>query len=226
MDSTNAMPEVPQAMKHWKAAWLRVQKLYKGVGASWWSLTKALNDIFDDAEFRADNGLRDDLAAAEWIDSKLPEIPLGYMELRTILKHYPKRADWENTKLSKLRDSIKPVAPESRVKPAKKRPDIKHLKRERDYYASRARFLAKELEATKQSKPVPMPPRPSEVAATARASIRNDVGRLEYHARELQSAIADVTATAAHLPDHAIHALATLYQAIEAVLAEAGQLIA
>lgn len=104
-----------QSLKPWKVAWLEAQATCRGLGAHLWSLTQSLNRVFDDAEFRADNNLRDDLAAADWIDSHLPEIPLGYMELRTIIKHYPDKSTWEELKLSRLRDSIRFARSEPKV---------------------------------------------------------------------------------------------------------------
>ena len=157
-------------MKHWKAVWLNAQKFCKGVGGNLWSLTRAINDIFDDAEFRADNGLRDDLAAAEWIDSKLPHIPLSYMELRVILKHYPDRIDWEKTKISKLRESIRPAKRERQPKPMEpKRPTIEEVAKQRDYFKARSRFLEGELAATNQGAALPLGLRP---AASSRGSCR------------------------------------------------------
>lgn len=229
MKSTKATNATP-TMKHWKRAWMDAQKFCKGIGANLWNLTKAVNEIFDDAEFRADNGLRDDLAAADWIDSRLLHVPFGYMELRLILEHYPNRSDWEKTKIAKLRDSIRQVPSEKKPKPpAQKKPTVEEVAKERDYYASRARFLERELEATSaapgaDSRVLPRP-RVSDIEATARASTRNDMQRLEYHARELQSAIDRVTSDRTALSDNAIQALATLHQAIETVLESVGQLV-
>lgn len=230
MKSTTPIAD-PQQMKPWKRTWLDAQKFCTGIGANLWNLTRAINEIFDDAEFRADNGLRDDLAAADWIDSHLLHIPLGYMELRIILQHYPNRVDWEKTKISKLRESIaQAVRVEKKPKPIKKRPTIESLSRERDYYASRAKHLASELEASAQTTP-PLPPpipkpRQADLEAAARACVRNDVQRLEYHARELLAVIDTIRFSGAELPHSAIDALTALYTATEAVLTEAGQLIA
>jgi hypothetical protein len=132
-------------MKRWKAAWLNVNRLYKGLRANLWKLTQLLNEIFNDAEFRADNGLRDDLAAADWIDSKLSELPIGYMELRTILEHYPDKASWEGSKLSKLRDSIKPTARSKPAKPRAAKQDVAQFKREAEFYKAKAKTLERKV---------------------------------------------------------------------------------
>jgi hypothetical protein len=143
MVSTNE--KTTAGMKHWKAAWLNANRLYKGLRANLWKLTQLLNEIFDDAEFRADNGLRDDLAAADWIDSKLPELPIGYMELRTILAYYPDKASWEGTKLSKLRDSIKPTARSKPAKPRAAKQDVAQFKREAEFYKAKAKTLERKV---------------------------------------------------------------------------------
>lgn len=150
MVSTNDNGE--SKMKAWKAAWLNANRCYKGFRANLWRLTTILNSVFDDAEFRADNGLRDDLSAAEWIDSRLPELPIAYLELRTILEYYPDRSSWEGTKLSKLRDSIKPASRSRPAKPRGKKGDANRIARERDYYAARAKHLEQQVaeQAVKQ----------------------------------------------------------------------------
>lgn len=210
MKSTDATP----TMKRWKAVWLNAQKFCKGVGGNLWSLTRAINDIFDDSEFRADNGLRDDLAAAEWIDSKLPHIPLSYMELRVILEHYPDRIDWEKTKISKLRESIRPAKRERQPKPTEpKRPTIEEVAKQRDYFEARSRFLESELTATNQGAGIAPRPRPADLEAAARAVSRNDGAAITHHARELTRILA-ASATKEALSDDVVGALAELHAVI------------
>lgn len=143
-----------RGMKSWKSAWLRANRCYKGIRVNLWQLTTIINEMFDDAEFRADNGLRDDLEAADWIDEKLTELPIGFLELRTILHHYPDRTSWEGTKLSKLRDSIKPAKASTPAKPYAAKPDARQLTRERDFFKARAVVLEKQLQSANKPKVV------------------------------------------------------------------------
>lgn len=109
-------------MTQWKAVWLKVNRQYKGLRADLWEITTLLNEIFDDAEFRAENNLRDDFAAAEWFDSRLPELPVDFMDLRKIMESYPAKNDWRDQKLSVMLEAIRTgIRPVERAKPPKKR---------------------------------------------------------------------------------------------------------
>jgi len=152
----------------WKKLLLDAKRHYANLATNLYKLTKALVALYDDAEFRAEIGARNNLE--EWIDQEFPGLPFRFVELRAILEHYPKEKDWAANKLSVLADAIPEVETEKkeRKKPERiTKKEFDALVREKEHYQYRAEFLdgrVKELE---------------EELAAARGTIARLEGRLE-----------------------------------------------
>ncbi len=96
----------------WKKLLLQAKKLNTKIGMWIYRRTKILLEIFDDAEFRAEIGLRDDLQAAEWLDKEFKGVALKFLQLRAILNEYPDEKQWMDGDLQTMFNSIKPNKPE------------------------------------------------------------------------------------------------------------------
>ncbi len=146
-----------QTEKRWKKALLEARQQADRGLTCLFRQTKLLIEIFDDAEFRADAGLRDDLQAAEWLDAEFPNAPLKFLEMRAILQAFPEEKDWREQSLQEMFASIKPSKPEGQVQHARmsiKKADYEKACEERDHYKARAKYLDEqvaELEADRDT---------------------------------------------------------------------------
>jgi hypothetical protein len=99
-----------------QAAQLRGQG---GVGA--FKRTKLLVEVFDDRDFRLDNGNIDDFKCAAILDTYVEDLALQFFDLRAMLEVFPKRSDWEQGKLRTMHQTVQDrrPRPERAVKPRK-----------------------------------------------------------------------------------------------------------
>lgn len=71
-------------------------------GSTAFRRTAVLNQVFLDRDFRADLGNSDDFACAMVLDEYVEDLCLTFLELRSILVHFPTASDWADGKLSTL----------------------------------------------------------------------------------------------------------------------------
>lgn len=99
-----------QTPASWKQHLKEAKAYYQKLTACCWRLAKVLVAIFDDAEFRADVGARDDVDAADWIDAEFPGLPLRFLQLRAVLAAYPTEAALRGADLVELFEVIQTEA--------------------------------------------------------------------------------------------------------------------
>jgi len=152
----SASSDKTETMKPWKQHLLEARQHYGRLNASLWRWTKAMAAVFDDAEFRADNQLRDDFAAAAWIDQEFPGLPFGFLELRAILTVFPEEKSWRNAKLSDLWDRARDTARLADDRPRRTisritKAEHQAVVEERDFWKARAEYLEKENSKLKET---------------------------------------------------------------------------
>lgn len=94
-------------MKEYKKLVLRLESLAKEARASLYERITLANQIFSDEEFRSDRGLQDDWAAAKELDAYFqPDTGFKFLDLRSLVEHFPFKNDWETTSLRHLWDRM------------------------------------------------------------------------------------------------------------------------
>lgn len=134
------------AVKAWKRKLLDAKKQHGRGMVCIYRQTRLLNEVFRDAEFRADVNLRDDLEAADWLDTEVPsESALGFLQLRSVLEQYPEEKDWEAGKLRAMFASLQPEKPKAdrptHTRKVIKQAEFKAACDERDHFKLRAEQL-------------------------------------------------------------------------------------
>lgn len=88
--------------KMYKERLLDARKLRGKSGVKAYDRAKLLVVVFDDGEFRQDCGNLDDFRAAELLDEYVDDLCIGFLDLRAMLAHYPRRRQWADGRLAKM----------------------------------------------------------------------------------------------------------------------------
>ena len=91
--------------KPYKRLLIQAKNLQANAKANVYKRVKLLVQVFDDADFRIDYGA-DDFVLAGILDQYIADIGWGFMELRSIIEHFPDEADWKTGRLSKMHDEV------------------------------------------------------------------------------------------------------------------------
>jgi len=140
----------------WKDLLLKAKQLDRRVMANLYERTSLLVRIFDDAEFRADVGARDDHQAADWLDAEMnADVGLNFLQLRAIFLEFPKQHAWQDTTLRELYAQLRPAEPAD--KPPKKRTavklaDFKRACEDRDNYRAQVESLNEQVASLKKER--------------------------------------------------------------------------
>jgi hypothetical protein len=86
----------------YKALLLQARALRGKAGTKAFDRAAILVKVFEDGEFRQDCGNLDDFRAAELLDEYVEDLALGFLDLRAMLAHYPRRRQWAEGRLSKM----------------------------------------------------------------------------------------------------------------------------
>ena len=89
-------------VKSWKRSLIECRSLMGQAGESAYHRVQKLLVVFNDGEFRADNGLLDDFEAGEHLDEFTQDLALTFIELRALLDHFPKIDRWKTGKLKMM----------------------------------------------------------------------------------------------------------------------------
>lgn len=116
--------------------------------------TKLLAEIFSDQDWRNDVGLRDDFAAADWLDGEFRDLGLTFMQCRALLEEWPEAKRWKQGDLLGMWEELREkrrVADEER--PKTKRTIVTKqmyadLEDEKEELEVRNRYLERELQST------------------------------------------------------------------------------
>ena len=110
--------------------------------------TQLLNEVFDDTDFRADLGNADDFKAASALDRYVDDTPYGFLQLRSMLKAFPERKQWEKMT---LRDIYQQTLEANRPKREVSRPAVKRAtKEDLETLETRAKTAEARLKHTEQ----------------------------------------------------------------------------
>jgi hypothetical protein len=93
MSATNQVTEISARL--WKAKEIELRDLKTSATASIYRRAVLGNEIFNDAEYRTDNGVADDSDALAKLSRFFDDLCVSFGELQTILKHFPVEADWK-----------------------------------------------------------------------------------------------------------------------------------
>jgi len=135
-------------VREWKTLLLEAKKLTKQIGVFVYRRTKLLVQIFEDAEFRAEVGARDDLEAAGWLDAEFKGTALAFLQLRAILAKYPEEKAWKDGDLQKMFDNVKPETVEGetpRTRTVVKLAEYKRACDDREHYKTRSEYLEERI---------------------------------------------------------------------------------
>ena len=94
-------PDGP-SMLPYKAALLEVRRLRGKAGRSAYSRAKLLVQVFEDRDFRTDNGNCDDFKAAALLDDYVEDLCLTFLDLRGLLA----RNSWREGRLMKMQQQM------------------------------------------------------------------------------------------------------------------------
>ena len=97
--STNKASDDPRAYKKLliEALALRAQG-----GKSAYQRAKLLVQVYQDRDFRAEAGNVDDFRAAEVLDEYVEDLALQFLELKSMIEHFPKESQWGEGKLRSM----------------------------------------------------------------------------------------------------------------------------
>lgn len=139
--------------KNWKRLWLKAAALTGRMTVTLYRRTKLLVAVFEDAEFRADNDLRDDEQIGDYIDDHFPPLGLTFLQLRYLLQRYPKESQWKGANLAGLYAGARAADSAGQEESnAQKRTSTRITKaqyeeacRDRDHWKARSAYLSKQV---------------------------------------------------------------------------------
>jgi hypothetical protein len=86
----------------YKQILLEVKKLQGQAGVAAFDRITLLVQVFEDKDFRADQGDFDDIRAGEFLSDFCEDLSLNFWQLRAILEHFPNRDSWGGGKLATM----------------------------------------------------------------------------------------------------------------------------
>ena len=86
----------------YKTKLLEARKLRGKSGVKAFDRARILCLVFDDGQFRQECGNLDDFRAAELLDEYVDDLAVGFLDLRAMVKAYPKRSQWADGKLGRM----------------------------------------------------------------------------------------------------------------------------
>ncbi len=176
--------KIPKPTVGWKKLLTEARELQGQLCVMIYRRTKILAQIFNDAQFRADNSLRDDFEVADWLDAEFKGTALGFLQLRAMLEMFPDEADWKAGDLATMHEKVLTAHEEaSRPEEKRTRKSVK-VAEHTETCEDRDRWKAK---ATKAEAVVEM--RESEVERLRRENgeLRRENELLHARVRELES---------------------------------------
>ncbi len=114
-----------ETAKTYKKLLLKCLALRKQGGKSAFERTKLLVSVFENQEFRLDNGNLDDFKLAEVLDQYVEDVFLDeenvFLKLKAMLDHFPNESQWESGKLRTMYNEMleSRLLPTKEVKPRK-----------------------------------------------------------------------------------------------------------
>ena len=138
--------------KPYKRRLLKARELRKYAAGKNYDRTKLLVAVFDDREFRADNGNADDLAAAAILDAEIEDLGLEFLQARALLEYFPDRQQWASGLLVNMyqelldgkRIKVTTEAPKQKRNSATLA-ELEETQRQSKHWEARASFLGNEV---------------------------------------------------------------------------------
>lgn len=137
----------------YKKLLIKAERLRGKGGEAAYERAKILVAVFNDTDFRLDNGNIDDFKAAEALDDYVQDLCLSFRQLQDLLTYYPEKAQWSEGKLRSMHDEIlsQRSTPEKAVKPRRSASlaQVQSLEKENEqlaYQLKKAQKRIKQLE--------------------------------------------------------------------------------
>lgn len=188
--------------KQYKRLLIQVKNLQQNAKANVYKRVSLLVQVFNNEGFRLDHGA-DDFVLSGILDQYVADIGWGFMELRSILDHFPNEADWKTNRLSKMHDDVvrdrrsKAAAEKQQDAPVRRKPhriakaDYEAVKNENRELRAKMRAAAvrglERLELHQGNGKAPSNSKPSEVE-----SLRKQLAAAKKRIAELEAENADL----------------------------------
>jgi len=105
MSAMETETELTDSLPPYKRLLIQAKNLQQTAKANVYKRVKLLARVFDDEQFRLDHG-GDDFVLAGILDEYVADIGWGFMELRSILEHFPDEPAWRTGRLSRMHDEV------------------------------------------------------------------------------------------------------------------------
>lgn len=86
----------------YKQLLLEAKSMRQSAGSNAYDRAVILMKVFDDREFRADNGNVDDFALADVLDAYCEDLSFGFLDLKALIEHFPQREQWSDGLLRRM----------------------------------------------------------------------------------------------------------------------------
>jgi hypothetical protein len=108
MKTTVLMPEesAGASLPPWKQKLLQARQMRDNARAAAYDRVRLLSEVYEDSEFRLEFGNRSTEKIAAILDDYVDDLDYDFLELHAVLRHFPDRADWEKTKISRLYQQV------------------------------------------------------------------------------------------------------------------------
>ncbi|HSV27554.1 MAG TPA: hypothetical protein VLH60_06650 [Sedimentisphaerales bacterium] len=106
----------------YKALLIEARKLRGRSGLAAYRRAKLLCQVFEDRNFRADCGNLDDFRAAAVLDEYLEDLCVSFLDIRRMLRHFPKPKAWQEGRLSRLYNDMLKAESGEKDKPLSGKP--------------------------------------------------------------------------------------------------------
>lgn len=174
----------------YKKTLLKVRELLSAARRDLHAIVTNLVAVFNDRDFRADNGNADDFKAADVLNEFLGDWRLKFLDAKALLEEFPKAADWETTTVDAMLDQVRQRRqPEEKAKKTFHRVTQKEFEQEQEQRKSaesRAKFQAEM--ANERAKTI------DELLAE-NAQLKRDLARAEGRIEELERQLSRFEAT-------------------------------
>lgn len=169
--------------KSYKTLLMELDALRGESGASAHKRIQIAIKVYDDPDFLADEGILDQIKAAEVLNQKFDDLGLLFSELRNMYKAFPNVADWEDGKLRTLLERTLDLAEANKPEPTKRsvtrvtNKDYEQLEEKMKDFEARLVYANRTVDETKSE---------MDRLRDENLALRNEKMRLEGRIEELE----------------------------------------
>jgi DNA-binding transcriptional MerR regulator len=168
------------SMPPYKKLLLQAQEMRGQSNGMIYDRARILCQVFDDGEFREDNGNIDDFRLAEILNNYIDDLGFDFLDLRSMLDKYPDRESWVSGRLKRMLAAIREKR-ESPVRRATLRIPITETRKQ----------LSRQLENLKREKTIIASSKTDEIIRLKDriAELEEEVERLTRENAELRAIV-------------------------------------